>query len=156
MTPKSKEISLAVAATVIAASSTATASATASAAVTATSPSSTTAVTASTAATSATAFALRARLVDNKGAAEKLLAVERCNGLFGLGVVAHFRESETSRLSCKPIAKKSEGIRLNTDFGEKGLDIVFGSLERQIADVQFLHDRSPCAPVNTVRRFRRG
>jgi hypothetical protein len=65
---------------------------------------------------SAATFTLRARLIDHERAAEELLPVEGRDGLFGLGVVANFRKSEAARLSCKPIAKKGERIRLNADF----------------------------------------
>lgn len=76
----------------------------------------TSAMSTAAAATTASAFALRARFVDDKSAAEKFPPVESCNDLFGFGVVPNFGESETARLARKPIAKERERIRLDARF----------------------------------------
>jgi hypothetical protein len=140
-------ITSAVAATV-ATTPAAPAAASASTATTASAPAATTstAVPATPAASPAATFALRASFIHNERTAEKILAIERCNGLFSFGVIFDFGEAETARLARKTIAKQCEGIGLNPDFREQCLYLLFRSLERQVAHVQFLHGRSPCVP----------
>lgn len=103
-------------AAVATAAASATAATTASAVTTAaaTTASVTSAMTATAAATTASAFALRARFVDDEGAAEKFPPVESCDDLFGFGVVPDFGKSETARLARETIAKQRERIRLYT------------------------------------------
>jgi hypothetical protein len=95
-------------------------------------------------ATSAT-FALRTRFIYNERAAKKILAVERADCLLRV-LVFHFGEAKPTRLPRKAIAQQRQRIRLHADFREQRLDLLFRGLEREIAHVQFLHGRSPCAP----------
>jgi hypothetical protein len=148
-------IASAIAATVAAA--TAATSAATSAATTTASPTATAAVSASAAASPAATFALRASFIHHERAPQKILAIERCHGLFRFGVVLDLSEAETTRLARKTIAKQCERIRLNPDFREQCLYLLFRSLERQIPHVQFLHGRSPCVPhLRLVPRDKRG
>jgi hypothetical protein len=82
------------------------------------------------AASTTTAFALRTGFVDDEGAAEKFLAVERGNCLFGFSVIFDFRETESARLAGEAIAKQSERIGLHARFGKKSMHVLFCSLER--------------------------
>ena len=98
----------------------------------------------SPAAPSATApFALRTRLVDNESSAEKVLAVQCCDGLFGFGIIANLGESEPARLPGKAISKQGERIRLNSNFRKQRLHLLFGGSKGEIAHIEFLHDRAP-------------
>jgi hypothetical protein len=71
-----------------------------------------------TTAPSAATFTLWASFVDHQCAAEKILAVESGDDLFGFGVVANFRETKTARLPRETVAKQGERIGLHADFRE--------------------------------------
>lgn len=100
---------------------------------------------ATTSAATPAAFALRTRFIYNQRAAEKVFSVERSDRLFGFGIVANFRKAESARLPRKAILEQGERIRLDSDFRKQRLHLLFGSLEREIPHVQFLHGCSPCA-----------
>jgi hypothetical protein len=104
-------------------------------------------VAATTTAASPTTFTLRPGFVDNECAAEKILAIEGGDSLFSFCIVANFRETEAARLTRETIAKKRERIGLHTDFRKQRRDLLFCGLEREISNVEFLHGRSPCAPM---------
>jgi hypothetical protein len=100
---------------------------------------------ATTSATGAPTFTLRTRFIDDQRPAQKILAVERFDGFVCFGVVANFSETETARLSREAIAQQRERIRLHTNLRKQRRYLLFGGLERQITNVQFLHGRSPFA-----------
>jgi hypothetical protein len=100
---------------------------------------------ATTASAASATFALRTRFIYNERAAKEILAVERTDGLLRV-LVFHFGEAKPARLPRKAIAQQRQRIRLHADFREQRLDLLFRGLEREIAHVQFLHGRSPCAP----------
>ena len=138
----------------VASAASASVAATASAASAPTAPPSTTvAAAASTSATSvattasaaSATFALRTRFIYDERAAKEILAVERAYGLLRV-LVFHFGEAKPARLPRKAIAQQRQRIRLHADFREQRLDLLLRGLEREIAHVQFLHGRSPCAP----------
>lgn len=77
----------------------------ASAAVTTPSAASAPTSVAATSATTASAFTLGTRLIDDEGAAKKVLAVERFYRFVRFGVVADFGKTESAWLPCKTIAQ---------------------------------------------------
>jgi hypothetical protein len=91
--------------------------------------------------TSAAAFTLGASFVNYQRAPQKIFAIEGCDCFFGFRIITNFREAESARLTRETIPQKSEGIRLNTNFGKQRRHLFFRSLERQISDIQFLHGR---------------
>jgi hypothetical protein len=100
--------------------------------------------TASAAASGSTAaFPLRTRFIHHQRASQKILAIQRGDGLFRFAIVVNFRETETPRLPREPIAKQRQRIRLHSNFRKKRLHLLLRSLERQISHIQFLHGRSP-------------
>lgn len=78
------------------------------------------AMTTASAATSAStaAFPLRTRFIHHQRASQKILAVQRGDCLFRLGIVVNFREAETPRLSRESIAEQRQRIRLHSDFSK--------------------------------------
>jgi hypothetical protein len=88
---------------------------------------------------------LRTRFVHHQCTTEKLLAVQRSDGLFGLAVIAKFGETESARLTREAIAKQNQRIRLDAQFRKQPLHLLLRGLERHISNIQFLHGRSPCA-----------
>lgn len=77
-----------------------------STAATAASTTMTTAVTSASTATTASALALRTRFIHHQRAAKKILAVQRLNRLFRLGVISNLRETESTRLPCEAISQE--------------------------------------------------
>jgi hypothetical protein len=109
------------------------------------------------AASAAATFPLRTCFIYDERTPQKVFAVQGCNSLFGFRVIFYLGEAESAGLSRKTIAKQCERIGLYADFGKQRPDLLFRSFEREIAHVQFLHDRSPCAPVVHVSaRLRAG
>ena len=122
-----------------AATAAAIAAATTAAVTTASTAASATAAAAASAATTTAAFALRAGFVYYDFAAFEIFSVQCGYGFIGFPVVADFNETETARLPRKTIADQRHRISLNSRLAEKGLDLFFIRLEREIAHVQFLH-----------------
>lgn len=149
-------LAVAIASAAVSASATAaTTATTAPAAVTtAAAPTTSATVAAATTASSTATFTLRAGFVDHKSAAEEILAVESGDHFFGFGIVFNFGEAKTARLSCETIAEQGERIRLHADFREKRGYLLFRGFEREIPNVEFLHGRSPCAPIQGRARVR--
>jgi hypothetical protein len=94
-------------------------------------PSATTAATTVAASTACAAtFTLRTGFVHDERAAEKFLAIQSRDGLFGFGVIFDFRETKTARLPGETIAKQSERIGLYASFRKQRSYFLFSSLER--------------------------
>jgi hypothetical protein len=94
-------------------------------------------------ATTPAAFARRTGLVDNYVAAEEVLAVERLDSLSGFVIVVDFHEAEAAGLSGKAVAHQGHIGRSHACLGKPVADILFGSLKRQIAHIQFFHVQTP-------------
>ena len=60
----------------------------------------------------------RTRLVDDQRAPEKILAVERSDGLFGVRIILKFGETEPPRLAAEPVFQQRQLIRSSAYFGE--------------------------------------
>jgi len=105
---------------------------------------------ASATASPAATFALRPGFIYNQSASEKILAVERRDGLFRFSIVADFGEAEPARLPRETIAQQRQRIGLDADFRKQRCHLLFRCLERQISHVQFLHSRSPL-PLTSAR-----
>jgi hypothetical protein len=102
------------------------------------------------------AFALWTRFVYHERAAEKFLTVQRGDCLFGFRIVMNFGETKTTRLAGETVAKQRQRVRLHSDFCKQRLHLLFCSLERKIAHVQFLHGSAPCAlKRGTTARLKR-
>jgi hypothetical protein len=104
------------------------------------------AVTSTPSAPTTAAFLLRARFVHNQCAPQKILSVQRFDRFHRLGIICNFSETESARLIRETIPQKRERIGLDSNLGEHCRDLFFRSLERQITEIQFLHDRSPLGP----------
>jgi len=116
---------------------------------------STATTTVSSATASAATFPLWTCFVHHERAAKKVSAVESGNHLFSFRIVAHFGKTEAARLARKTIAKQRQRIRLHAHFRKQRLHLLFRSLEREIAHVQFLHGVAPC-PRSTEGDAMRG
>jgi hypothetical protein len=149
----------ATAATAAAVSTTAAAAATAAATTTTTESAATaTAAATTTVATTATAAATlfaRTSFVNGESATTVLVAVERLNGGFSLGIIGHFDKSE---------AFASAGVAVIDDLCGNDLSVCreqsleFRAVNRvaQVPDIQLLtHWKSPVEWVSTARVFER-
>src|SRR5687767_11384504 len=76
-------------------------------------------------------------LVDCQGSALELLAVERLNGLLGLGVVLHLDEAEAPRPAGLPIGNHL-GARHHAMLLEESQQVVGACVPHQVADVNIL------------------
>jgi hypothetical protein len=93
--------------------------------------------------TSASAFTRRTRLIHDHVAAHEILAVQRLNRAVCIFIIRHFNETETARLPRKTIPHQSYIRRRNSRLRKPVSHILFSSLKRQIAHVQFFHERTP-------------
>jgi len=122
------------AATATAAATTAIAAATAAATTTST-------PTAASAATAA--FSRRTGFVHDHVSSHKIVAIERLNGASCIIIAIHFDEAEATRLSREAIAHQSDIRRCNSYLREPVAHVLFCSLKRQVAHVQFFHELTP-------------
>jgi hypothetical protein len=76
------------------------------------------------------------------------MAVERFNGAAGVFVIVHFDEAEAAWLPRKAIADQCYIGRRHSGLPEPGAYILFASLKRQIAHIEFFHERTPGKPVS--------
>jgi hypothetical protein len=90
-----------------------------------------------------TTFLLGPSFIYDQGAAQKVFSVQRFDGFHGVGIISDFRETESARLIRKTIPQQGECIGLNSNFREHRGDLLFRSFERQITEIEFLHNRSP-------------
>jgi hypothetical protein len=104
------------------------------------------AVTTTPSAPTTTAFLLRACLIHNQRASQKILSIQRFDRFHRLGIIRNFSETESARLIRETIPQKRERIGLDPNLSEDCRDLFFRSLEGQITEIQFLHDRSPLGP----------
>src|ERR1700677_240583 len=104
-----------------------------------------TATRAATASATATAFLLGPCFIYNQRSSQKILSVQRLDGFHSFGVVANFSKTKSARLIRKAVPQQRERIGLNSNFREHCRDLLFRSFERQITEIEFLHDRSPWA-----------
>jgi hypothetical protein len=86
---------------------------------------------------------LGSSFIHHQRAAEKIFSVERFDGFHGVGIICDFRETESARLIGETIPQQGERIGLNSNLREHRGDLLFRSFERQITEIEFLHDRSP-------------
>lgn len=89
------------------------------------------------------AFLLRPSFVHHQRAAQKIFSVQRFDCFHRVGVIRNFGKTESARLIGKTIPQQRECIGLHSDFREHRGDLFFRGFERQITEVQFLHERSP-------------
>jgi hypothetical protein len=92
------------------------------------------------------AFLLRTSFVHNQCAPQKILSIQRFDRFHCFSIICNFGETESARLICETIPQKREGIGLDSNLSEDCRDLFFRSLEGQITEIQFLHDRSPLGP----------
>jgi hypothetical protein len=96
------------------------------------------AVTASATTTTTTkpAFLLRLGFIDGQGTTIHSLAVKHGNGFLACGFGFHFHKTEAPGLAGVPV---SDNLSRNhwAGLGKKRVQLFFGRLEGQIADVQF-------------------
>jgi hypothetical protein len=113
----------------------------------ATIPAASATVSAATAATSAAtrAFRLRARLVDNKVPAAKVLTVQAGDRTIRFFIVGDLDESEAARLTGETVANQADGRGADSQLSKPLLQLFFRCIERKIADVKLLHLRTPSA-----------
>jgi hypothetical protein len=136
--PAVSAISAASAATTVttaAATSTAATMAAASAAVSA----ATAAAAATSTTTAASAFGLRPSLIHHQVPTTEILTVQRIDRAIRIFVVAHFNESETTRLARKTIADQVDTRGSYTDLREPLVKLIFRRGKRKIPDVELLH-----------------
>jgi hypothetical protein len=126
--------------TATAASTTATA-----ASATATAASITTAA-ASAASAAPSAFARGTRLVDDNVTAHEVMAVEGLDRAAGIVVVIHFDEAKPTRLSGKAVPDQRHIGRCNARLRKPTAYVLLGSLERQVAHIEFLHETDSFTP----------
>ena len=105
---------------------------------------------ASTAATAAATFSLRTGFVDDESATRNSLPLSAAMAFSASASSLNFRKAKAARLARKTIAKQRERIRLHAHFRKQRLHLLFRSLKREIAHVQFLHGDAPC-PLSTRR-----
>jgi hypothetical protein len=93
-------------------------------------------------ASAATTFA-RTRFIDDNVAAHQILTIERLHRASGLFVIGHFDETKAAKLPGGLISNQRDGGRGNARLREPVDQVLFGSLERQIAYIKFFHRDSP-------------
>jgi hypothetical protein len=94
----------------------------------------------STTASAATSTAfLRTRFIHYQGASQKIFSIQCFDRLHRVRIVCNFREAEAARLIRKAVAQQRKLIGLHSDLREHRRNLFFGSFERQIAEIQFLH-----------------
>jgi hypothetical protein len=94
----------------------------------------------STTASAATSTAfLRARFIHYQRASQKIFSIQCFDRLHRVRIVCNFREAEAARLIRKAVAQQRKLIGLHSDLREHRRNLFFGSFERQIAEIQFLH-----------------
>jgi hypothetical protein len=77
------------------------------------------------------------------------MPVERFDGAAGIIVVIDFNEAEAAWLSREAVANQRNVGRRHASLSEPVRDVFFSSLKRQIAHIQFFHQRTPRKPVTT-------
>jgi hypothetical protein len=94
----------------------------------------------STTASAATSTAfLRTRFIHYQRASQKIFSIQCFDRLHRVRIVCNFREAEAARLIRKAVAQQRKLIGLHSDLREHRRNLFFGSFERQIAEIQFLH-----------------
>jgi hypothetical protein len=89
--------------------------------------------------TAARAFRLRARFVDNKVPAAKVLTIEACDSAIRFFIVGDLDEGEAARLSRESVANQADGRRADSQLSKPFLQLFFRCVERKITDVKLLH-----------------
>jgi hypothetical protein len=124
--------------TIAATAAASTTTATSSAITTPATASATTAVaTASSAATGA--LGLWARFVDHQVPASKVLAVQRGHRAICFFIIGDFDEGEPTRLAGETVANETDGGRIHSNLTKPFLQLLFGSVEREVTYVELLH-----------------
>jgi hypothetical protein len=95
--------------------------------------------TTASAATSTASTFLRTRFIHYQGASQKIFSIQCFDRLHRVRIVCNFREAEAARLIRKAVAQQRKLIGLHSDLREHRRNLFFGSFERQIAEIQFLH-----------------
>jgi hypothetical protein len=102
------------------------------------------AMTSASAATTA-AFARWPSLIDDHGPTLEVPAVQLSDCFFRFAVVGDLRKSEAARLAGKTVAHQCQALRLHARFSKQFLQLLFGSLEWQVPQIEFLQEASPSA-----------
>jgi len=71
------------------------------------------------------------------------VAIERLNSAAGIVVIIHFDEAKAARLTREAVAHQSDIRRRHADLRKPIAEVLFRSLKRQIAHVQFFHETAP-------------
>jgi hypothetical protein len=95
--------------------------------------------------TTTAAFARRTGLVYDHASAHEVVAIESLNRAAGIVVAIYFDESESARLTREAVAHQSDIRRRDTHLRKPIAQFLFCSLKRQVAHVQFFHERTPLA-----------
>jgi hypothetical protein len=106
-------------------------------------PSATASSVAATCSAPSATFLLRPSFIHHQRAAQKIFSVQGFDRFNGVGIIRNFRKTESARLISETVPQQRECIGLNSNFRKHRGDLFFRGFERQITEIQFLHDRSP-------------
>jgi hypothetical protein len=100
----------------------------------------TTAAAVSTASSAATgALGLRTSFVHYQVPASKVLTVQRGDRAICFFIIGDFDEGEPTRLARETVANQTDRGRIHSNLTKPFLQLLFGSVEREVTNVELLH-----------------